>query len=48
MKARSILDTVGGTPHIRINKLFGATHNMWINPASGWQRLRATDLRSTS
>ena len=30
MKAQSILDTIGNTPHIRINKLFGATHNVWI------------------
>jgi hypothetical protein len=25
MKANSILDTIGHTPHIRINRLFGAT-----------------------
>ncbi|MEO8103750.1 MAG: cysteine synthase A, partial [Betaproteobacteria bacterium] len=30
MKARSILDTIGGTPHIRINRLFGASHEVWI------------------
>ena len=30
MKANSILDTIGGTPHIRINKIFGATHKVWI------------------
>jgi len=30
MKAHSILDTIGGTPHIRINRLFGNTHQVWI------------------
>ncbi|MSQ70466.1 MAG: cysteine synthase A [Betaproteobacteria bacterium] len=30
MKANSILDTIGGTPHIRVNRLFGATHNVWV------------------
>ena len=30
MKANTILDTIGNTPHIRINRLFGATHQVWI------------------
>ena len=30
MKAQSILDTIGNTPHIRVNRLFGTTHNVWI------------------
>ncbi len=30
MKAASILDTIGNTPHIRVNKLFGASHQVWI------------------
>ncbi|MGL4574432.1 MAG: cysteine synthase A [Burkholderiaceae bacterium] len=30
MKAASILHTIGNTPHIRINRLFGSTHNVWI------------------
>ena len=30
MKANSVLDTIGGTPHIRVNKLVGATHKVWI------------------
>jgi len=30
VKADSVLDTIGGTPHIRVNKLFGATHKVWI------------------
>jgi len=30
MKANSILDTIGGTPHVRVNRLFGDTHNVWI------------------
>jgi cysteine synthase A len=29
MKANSILETIGGTPHIRINRLFGGA-NVWI------------------
>ena len=30
MKANSILDTIGDTPHVRINRLFGAAHEVWI------------------
>ena len=30
MKASSILDTIGGTPHIRINRLFGDSAEVWI------------------
>ncbi len=30
MKANSILDTIGNTPHVRINKLYGADHEVWI------------------
>ena len=30
MKANSILDTIGKTPHIRINRLFGTEHEVWI------------------
>jgi cysteine synthase A len=30
MKADSILTTIGNTPHIRINRLFGAGQNVWI------------------
>ena len=31
MKANTILDTIGRTPHVRINKLFGnATQQVWI------------------
>ncbi len=30
MKADTILQTIGNTPHVRINRLFGATHNVWI------------------
>ncbi len=29
MKANSILETVGNTPHIRINRLFGSDHEVW-------------------
>ena len=30
MKADNILATIGNTPHIRINRLFGPTANVWI------------------
>ena len=30
MKAQNVLLTIGNTPHIRINKLFGADANVWI------------------
>lgn len=30
MKAASILDTIGNTPHIRVNRLFGDGHEVWI------------------
>lgn len=30
MRADDILQTIGNTPHIRINRLFGATHRVWI------------------
>ena len=30
MKANNVLDTIGNTPHIRINRLFGNTHQVWI------------------
>ena len=30
MRADSILATIGNTPHIRVNRLFGATHSVWI------------------
>src|SRR5487761_2663415 len=38
MLANDILQTIGNTPHIRINRLFGASHNVYIkseraNPA---------------
>ncbi len=39
MKANSILDTIGNTPHIRVNRLFGDSAEVWIkseraNPAA--------------
>ena len=39
MKAANVLDTIGNTPHIRVNRLFGAASNVWIkseraNPGS--------------
>jgi cysteine synthase len=30
MKAHSILDTIGQTPHVRMQRLFGAGHEVWI------------------
>ncbi len=30
MKAQNILETIGNTPHVRINRLFGAAANVWI------------------
>lgn len=30
MKASNILQTIGNTPHVRINRLFGAGHHVWI------------------
>ena len=30
MKANNILETIGNTPHLRINKLFGSSHEVWI------------------
>jgi cysteine synthase len=30
MKAASVLATIGNTPHIRVNRLFGSTHEVWI------------------
>ncbi len=30
MKANNILETIGNTPHVRINKLYGDAHEVWI------------------
>jgi len=30
MKAANILETIGRTPHVRINRLFGASHEVWV------------------
>jgi cysteine synthase len=30
MKANNILETIGNTPHVRLNKLFGDAHEVWI------------------
>jgi cysteine synthase len=30
MKANNILATIGNTPHVRINRLFGTDHEVWI------------------
>ena len=35
MKAANILATIGNTPHVRINRLFGAGHEVWIKSERG-------------
>ncbi len=30
MKYNNILETIGNTPHVRINRLFGNTHEVWM------------------
>ena len=30
MKANNILETIGRTPHVRINRLFGDAHRVWV------------------
>jgi len=35
MKANTILETIGNTPHIRINRLFGADAQVWIKSERG-------------
>ena len=30
LRAQNILETIGNTPHVRINRLFGNTHDVWI------------------
>ena len=30
MKANNILATIGNTPHVRINRLFGDGHEVWV------------------
>jgi len=35
MKANNILETIGNTPHVRINKLFGEGANVWIKSERG-------------
>jgi cysteine synthase A len=30
MRADNILQTIGNTPHIRINRLFGGSHQVWV------------------
>ena len=30
MKAKNILETIGNTPHVHINRLYGTAHNVWI------------------
>ena len=30
MKANTILETIGNTPHIRVQRLFGGTHEVWV------------------
>lgn len=30
MRANSILETIGNTPHVKLNRLFGDTHEVWV------------------
>lgn len=30
MKANNILETIGNTPHVKLNRLFGDSHEVWI------------------
>jgi len=30
MKANNILETIGNTPHVRVNRLFGEQHEIWL------------------
>jgi cysteine synthase len=30
MKHNNILETIGNTPHVKINKLFGDNANVWV------------------
>jgi len=30
MRANNILETIGNTPHVRINRLFGSSHEVWM------------------
>src|SRR4030095_1844067 len=30
LRAENILQTIGNTPHVRINRLFGSDHDVWI------------------
>ena len=30
MKAANVLELIGNTPHVRINKLFGSDYEVWI------------------
>jgi len=30
MRANNILETIGNTPHVRINRLFGSSHEVWL------------------
>jgi cysteine synthase A len=30
MKAQNILETIGNTPHVKINRLFGNKHEVWV------------------
>ena len=35
MKADNILQTIGNTPHVRINRLFGPSANVWVKSERG-------------
>jgi cysteine synthase A len=35
MKADNVLQTIGNTPHIRVNRLFGDRHQVWVKSERG-------------
>jgi cysteine synthase A len=35
MKVDNVLASIGNTPHIRINRLFGSTHQVWVKSERG-------------
>src|SRR3954471_5807362 len=30
MRANTILETIGNTPHVKLNRLFGGSHEVWM------------------
>ena len=50
MKAANILETIGNTPHVRINRLFGDSAEVWIkqeraNPGASIKERASTEKK---